>query len=122
MAIPGSARGRLMVTLSGGDPSLLRRLNVAAVLRTLYEADELTFAELVKASELSRPTVEEVVAELVEQGLAEEVRPAPSAPRSVGRPAKRYRFRADAGHLAGLDIGPHKVLCLVTDLRGEIVG
>jgi predicted NBD/HSP70 family sugar kinase len=108
--------------LSGGDPSLLRRLNVAAVLRTLYEADELTFAELVKASELSRPTVEEVVAELVEQGLAEEVRPAPSAPRSVGRPAKRYRFRADAGHLAGLDIGPHKVLCLVTDLRGEIVG
>ncbi|WP_262698816.1 MULTISPECIES: ROK family transcriptional regulator [Streptomyces] len=110
-----------MARLSGGDPSLLRRLNIAAVLRTLYDADELTLTELVRTSEVSRATVEEIIADLEHQGLAEEVALAPDAPRRVGRPAKRYRFRQGAGHVAGLDIGPHKVLCLVADLRGEIV-
>ncbi|MGP3982506.1 ROK family transcriptional regulator [Streptomyces sp. KR80] len=111
-----------MARLSRGDPSLLRRLNVVAVLRSLYDAGELTLTELVKASEVSRPTVEEIIADLEEQGLVVEVTVQPGAPRPVGRPAKRYRFRENAGCLAGLDIGPHKVLCLVSDLRGEIVG
>ncbi|MFI6908772.1 ROK family protein [Nonomuraea sp. NPDC050394] len=111
-----------MVELSGGDPALLRRLNVVSVLRALHGAGELTLTELVRASRLSRPTVEEIVSDLGQQGLAEEVRSDPGTPRSVGRPAKRYRFRTEAGYLAGVDIGPHKVLCLVTDLRGDIVG
>lgn len=111
-----------MARLSGGDPSLLRRLNAIAVLRALYAAGELTLAELVKASEVSRPTVEEIAADLGEQGLVEEVPLPPGAPRPVGRPAKRYRFRHESGHVAGLEIGPHQALCLVADLRGEVVG
>ncbi|RSN63573.1 ROK family transcriptional regulator [Amycolatopsis sp. WAC 04182] len=111
-----------MARLSGGDPSLLRRLNAIAVLRALYAAEELTLAELVKASEVSRPTVEEIAADLGEQGLVEEVPLPPGAPRRVGRPAKRYRFRHESGHVAGLEIGPHQALCLVADLRGEVVG
>ncbi|MFI6741857.1 ROK family transcriptional regulator [Nonomuraea sp. NPDC050451] len=110
-----------MVKLSGGDPALLRRLNAAAVLHALHGAEELTLTELVKASQISRPTVEEIISDLAQQGLAEEVRPAPDGPRPVGRPAKHYRFRPEAGHLAGVDIGPHKVLCLIADLRGDIV-
>ncbi|EME51967.1 ROK family transcriptional regulator [Amycolatopsis decaplanina] len=111
-----------MARLSGGDPSLLRRLNTIAVLRALYAAEELTLAELVRASEVSRPTVKEIAAELGEQGLVEELPLSPGAPRPVGRPAKRYRFRHESGHVAGLEIGPHRALCLVADLRGEVVG
>lgn len=111
-----------MARLSGGDPSLLRRLNAIAVLRALYAAEELTLAELVKASEVSRPTVEEIAADLGAQGLVEEVPLPPGSPRPVGRPAKRYRFRHESGHVAGLEIGPHQALCLVADLRGEVVG
>ncbi|MBB5856047.1 ROK family protein [Amycolatopsis umgeniensis] len=111
-----------MARLSGGDPSLLRRLNAIAVLRALYAAEELTLAELVKASEVSRPTVEEIAADLGGQGLVEEVPLSPDAPRPVGRPAKRYRFRPEAGHVAGLEVGTHKALCLVADLRGDVVG
>ncbi|MER7857720.1 ROK family transcriptional regulator [Amycolatopsis japonica] len=111
-----------MARLSGGDPSLLRRLNAIAVLRALYAAEELTLAELVKASEVSRPTVEEIAADLGEQGLVEEVPLSPGAPRPRGRPAKRYRFRQESGHVAGLEIGPHQALCLVADLRGDVVG
>ncbi|WP_433259637.1 ROK family transcriptional regulator (plasmid) [Streptosporangium sp. CA-135522] len=110
-----------MIKVFRADPALLRRLNVATVLRALYGAEELTFAELVKTSQLSRPTVEEIISDLEQQALAEEVGLAPEGPRPVGRPAKRYRFRPEAGHLAGVDIGPHKVLCLVANLRGDIV-
>ncbi|OXM52106.1 transcriptional regulator [Amycolatopsis thailandensis] len=111
-----------MARLSGGDPSLLRRLNAIAVLRALYAAEELTLAELVKASEVSRPTVEEIATDLGGQGLVEEVPLSPGAPRPVGRPAKRYRFRPEAGQVAGLEVGPHRALCLVADLRGEVIG
>ncbi|MGC5411227.1 ROK family protein, partial [Streptomyces sp. DT225] len=34
------------------------------------------------------------------------------------RPARRYRFRTEAGCVLGLDIGMHKVLAMVTDLKG----
>ncbi|WP_191259262.1 ROK family transcriptional regulator [Amycolatopsis oliviviridis] len=111
-----------MARLSGGDPSLLRRLNAIAVLRALYAADELTLAELVKASEVSRPTVEEIAVDLGGQGLVEEVPLSPGAPRPVGRPAKRYRFRPESGQVAGLEVGPRQTLCLVADLRGEVIG
>ncbi|MEV7549494.1 ROK family transcriptional regulator [Amycolatopsis sp. NPDC089917] len=111
-----------MARLSGGDPSLLRRLNAVAVLRALYAAEELTLAELVKASEVSRPTVEEIASDLGGQGLVEEVPLSPGAPRPVGRPAKRYRFRPESGQVAGLEVGSRQALCLVADLRGEVIG
>ncbi|WP_433516600.1 ROK family protein [Nonomuraea sp. CA-143628] len=107
------------MTLTGQDPALLRRLNAAAVLRALHAADELTLTQLVKTTAVSRATVEDVIAGLA--GLVEEVGVKAGDPRPVGRPAKRYRFRADAGHVVGLDIGPHKVLALTADLKGRIV-
>ncbi|MGW3351759.1 ROK family protein [Nonomuraea rubra] len=109
------------MTLTGQDPALLRRLNAVAVLRALHAVDEATLTELVRATAISRATVEDVIAGLQDEGLAEEVSPKASDPRPVGRPAKRYRFRAEAGYVVGLDIGPHKVLALTADLTGRIV-
>ncbi|MEV0408586.1 ROK family transcriptional regulator [Actinoallomurus sp. NPDC050550] len=109
------------MSLTGQDPALLRRLNAAAVLRALYGADELTLTHLVRATSISRSTIEDVVAGLIDEGLVEEALPAADAPRSVGRPARRFRFRATAGHVVGVDIGPHKVLAITADLTGNIV-
>ncbi|OIJ90430.1 ROK family transcriptional regulator [Streptomyces colonosanans] len=106
---------------TGSDPSLLRRVNQSAVLRALYDAEELTLTELVKATAVARNTVENAVAGLVEQGWVEEVAPAADGPRQVGRPAKRYRFRSEAGCVLGLDIGVHKILAIVADLRGTVL-
>ncbi|NUR85736.1 MAG: ROK family protein [Nonomuraea sp.] len=107
------------MTLTGQDPALLRRLNAAAVLRALHAADELTLTQLVKATSVSRATVEDVIAGLEE--LVEEVGLRAGDPRPVGRPAKRYRFRAEAGYAVGLDVGPNKVLAVTADLKGRIV-
>lgn len=82
----------------------------------------LAVSEIAQLAAMSRPSAEEAIVELLERDLVAEVLPDPDAPRPVGRPAKRYRFRADFGHVIGVDIGIHKVLALCTDLSGAIRG
>ncbi|MFE2728105.1 ROK family transcriptional regulator [Kitasatospora sp. NPDC059327] len=110
------------MTVTGGDSSLLRRLNAAAVLRALHGAESLTLTQLVRSIGVARATVENALAGLVEQSWVEEVAPVTDGARSVGRPAKRYRFRAEAGCVLGFDIGAHRILAVVTDLKGEVLG
>lgn len=99
---------------------MLRRLNSAATLRALRGAGEPTLTELARRTGLSRPTTEAVLAELVVRGLVEEV--APQAGNRLGRPARRYRFRAEAGHALGVDIDAHRTLVFLSDLDGHILG
>ncbi|WP_101256495.1 ROK family transcriptional regulator [Streptomyces barkulensis] len=112
-----------MGRLTGRDPSLLRRINSAVVLRALRAADgPPTLSDLAQAAELSRPTVEGVVEQLVEAGLAAEAAVGAGDVRRQGRPARRYRFRAEAGHLLGIEIGPHRVAAVLSDLCGRRLG
>ncbi|WP_225993082.1 ROK family transcriptional regulator [Actinomadura rudentiformis] len=108
------------VPLHGGDPSVLRRLNSVATLRALRGGGEPTLSELAKQVGLSRPTTEGVLGELVERGLVEEVPPRSGA--GLGRPARRYRFRAEAGYALGMEIESHRARIFVADLDGEVVG
>lgn len=103
-----------------GDSSLLRRLNHAAALKAFLEADALTLRELRAVVGVSRPTAEDLLAELLAGGRVEETTPRlPSESRSAGRPARYFRFRAESGYVSGLDIGAHKAMAVVTDLRGR---
>lgn len=107
---------------------MLRRINSTVVLRALRAADggpALTLTELVQATGLSRPTVEGVVEGLIETGLVAEAADEPGDHRGSarrGRPARRFRFRAEAGHLLGMEIGPHRVGAALSDLTGRISG
>ncbi|MGW2311822.1 ROK family transcriptional regulator [Actinomadura luteofluorescens] len=107
-------------SLHGGDPSVLRRLNSAATLRALRDGGEATLSELARRVGLSRPTTEGVLGELIDRGLAAEDAPRPGG--GLGRPARRYRFRAEAGHALGVDVDAHRVRLLVADLAGEVAG
>ncbi|NEA04509.1 ROK family transcriptional regulator, partial [Streptomyces sp. SID10116] len=111
-----------MGQLSGGDPSLLRRINSAVVLHALRAADVATLTEITRATGLSRPTVEGVVEGLIEAGLVVESAPEDGGARRQGRPARKFRFRAEAGHLLGLEIGPHRVAAVLSDLDGKVLG
>ncbi|MEU3460674.1 ROK family transcriptional regulator [Streptomyces sp. NPDC006733] len=103
--------------LTGGDPALLRRLNVEAVLRVLRNAEPMTLTQIGRVAALSRQTVDVVIAELGEAGWIEEVAPE----RSIGRPARRYRFRAEAGHVLGIDVGVSSARMVLADLDGAVV-
>ncbi|GAA0421774.1 ROK family protein [Streptomyces luteireticuli] len=114
-----------MGRLTGGDPSLLRRINSAVVLHALRASAppaSPTLTDLVKVTGLSRPTVEGVVEGLIESGLVEEAAAEQNAARRQGRPARRFRFRVEAGHLLGIEIGAHRVAVLLADLSGRVTG
>lgn len=105
-------------TPSGGDLSRLRRLNSLAMIAALRAAPALTLTELSRQIGLSRASTEDVARELLEGGWLAEV---PAAAGTVGRPARRFRFRADAGRVLGVDIGGHKILALLADLDGTVL-
>ncbi|MEU8774799.1 ROK family transcriptional regulator [Streptomyces sp. NPDC048606] len=110
-----------MGQLTGGDPSLLRRINSAVVLRALRAAESPTLTDLTRVTGLSRPTVEGVVEGLIGTGLVVEA-DAEEGARRQGRPARRFRFRAEAGHLLGIEIGSHRVAVLLSGLDGRVIG
>jgi len=105
------------VPLSGHTTSVLRRLTHLTTLQTVRSGGAMTLAHIARASGLSRPTVASQLEELAEQGWVEE-QPAES---SGGRPARRYRFRAQAGYAVGADIGAHTVRIGVADLAGDVL-
>ncbi|OPF71583.1 transcriptional regulator [Streptomyces antioxidans] len=129
-----------MGRLTGGDPSLLRRINSAVVLHALRAATasgtatgggegeaggcagSASLTDLTRVTGLSRPTVEGVIDGLADSGLVVEVPAEEGGVRRQGRPARRFRFRAEAGHLLGIEIGPHRVAALLSDLDGRPLG
>jgi len=100
-------------------PHVLRRMNATAVLGALRGSDEGTarVADLMAATGLSRPAVTRALGLLAEAGVVEFLEGNDSR---VGRPAVRARFRAGLGHVAGIDVGPHKVLVMIADLAGNV--
>ncbi|MEV0647289.1 ROK family protein [Phytomonospora sp. NPDC050363] len=102
----------------GGDLARLRQLNERAVLDAVRRTGSSRVAEIVAAGGLGRTAVEEVLQSLTARGwLVEE----PAAVTGRGRPARTYRYRAEAGHVAGLDIGAHGVRAVVADLAGRVL-
>lgn len=101
---------------AGGDLSRLRQLNTLAVVHALRRQPPRTLTEVARAAGLSRPATEDVVRELEAQGWVAQVDPAAG---TMGRPARRYRFRSDAGWVLGVDIGGHTVRAIVADLDGQ---
>ncbi|MFI6599563.1 ROK family protein [Nonomuraea sp. NPDC050536] len=108
----------MMAKLRGGDLSRLRQLNSLTAIGALRGAEPLTLSALAARTGLSRPSTKEVVDELMALGWVEEV---PPTQGTMGRPARRYRFRSGSGHLVGLDIGGHNIRAALADLDGEIL-
>ncbi|WP_238011713.1 ROK family protein [Dactylosporangium sp. AC04546] len=105
--------------IAGTDLSRLRELNSLTVVRALRDQPPTTVTELANVTGLSRPAVDVIAQGLVSSGWATIVEPGGSS--TVGRPARRYRFRATAGYVIGVDVGAHKILVLLADLDGNVV-
>lgn len=104
---------------TGTDLSRMREMNQLSIVWALRGNPPSTVTELAGRTGLSRPAVDVLVQALVTDGWAEVEEP--GARSVVGRPARRYRFRADAGHALGVDIGVHKILVVLSDLEGNHV-
>ncbi|HET6743479.1 MAG TPA: ROK family protein [Kribbella sp.] len=102
----------------GADPSRIRQLNERAVLAALGKSGQTRVAEIVERTRLGRTAVEKVLQSLVDrQWLVEEQ----TSAGARGRPARTYRFRAEAGYVGGIDIGAHSVRAVLADLSGQVI-
>lgn len=108
--------------LPAGSPQLLRRLNSAHVLRAIRAQGPISRADLAKATGLSKPTINEVVEPLLAAGtIVESMSDGEARPLRPGRRARLLRFRADGGHVLGIDVGANKLLVILADLNGDPV-
>ncbi len=91
--------------------------NTRLVFSTIYERGEISRAEIARVTHLTRPTVSDVVAELMDAGLIEEVGHAPS---TGGKRAILLRVDADSRCLIGIDLAREDFRGALLNLRGEI--
>lgn len=91
--------------------------NSRLVLKTIYDQNRVSRADIARSTALSRATVSEVVTGLMEDGLVEEVGQGPSA---GGKPPTQLDVVADARLLVCLDLGNSQLRGALVDLRGHI--
>lgn len=94
-----------------------RAHNTRLVLRTIYEHGPISRADIARATHLTRTTVSDVVAELMGQGLVEEVGVRPS---SGGKPPILLNLVDNARYLIGLDLASDAFRGALVNLRGQI--
>lgn len=105
---------------AANGPHVLRSINRGVVLDALRETPGgRTVTEIAEPTGLSRPAVTRALADLENAGLV--ARDERAEERGVGRPAQSYRFRAELGFIAGVDISPRRVHVVLTDLLGRPV-
>jgi N-acetylglucosamine repressor len=91
--------------------------NSRLVLRTIYERQEISRADIARETRLTRTTVSDVVVDLMAQGMIEEVGYGPSA---GGKPPILLSVIPDARHLIGLDLASAEFRGAVVNLRGQV--
>ncbi len=91
--------------------------NSRLVLKTIYDQDPISRADIARATRLARPTVSNVVADLIKSGLVEKVGYGPSA---GGKPPILLSVVDDSHHLIGIDLASGEFRGAVVNLRGEI--
>jgi glucokinase len=115
--LPRSVASVVMPT-QAARPAQLRVSNNRLLLRLLRMNSPCSKADLVRMSGLTAPTVSMVVANLIANGLVEELGEGTS---SGGRPPSMLRFNAQYGYVAGVDIGGTRVRMMLADLNGKPV-
>lgn len=98
-----------------------RQRNSASCIAALRDGGTVTLTELSRITGLSRPTVESIVLELTQSGLAHEEAEPASVGGKAGRPARRFSFSSSASYAASVDLGLHSVTVIICNLSGTIV-
>jgi len=102
------------------DRQARHRASTAAVLDYAWEAAAFGADQLIAALGLTRSTALAAVDTLIEIGLVSELSgPLAEPGQRIGRPARRFELRGDAGLLLGLDAGGRRFTAILADLTGR---
>jgi len=94
-----------------------KRRNRDLVLKMIFERDPISRAEVARVTKLTRATVSDIVAGLIEEGLVKEA----GYGESLGGKAPiLLSLVADSRYVIGLNLAQDKFIGSVANLRGEI--
>lgn len=94
-----------------------RNHNIRLVLKTIYEQEGISRADIARATRLTRPTVSNIVTDLLEDRLVAETGRGPSA---GGKPPTLLEVNANAYRLLCLDLGSREFRGTLINLRGGV--
>lgn len=94
-----------------------KRHNSRLVLKTIYDNEPISRADIARVTRLTRTTVSGLVGDLMQQGLVEEIGWGPS---EGGKPPVLLRVVDDSRHVIGMDLASDEFRGAVVNLRGEI--
>jgi predicted NBD/HSP70 family sugar kinase len=100
-------------------PSLLRTINLRTTFELVHSGGPVAAPHVVRATGLSKPTVAEVLGQLVDLGLLRRVGRTRGLP---GPSAQLYDVNPSAGWILSLDVGRVWVRAALVDLSGAVVG
>ncbi|HEU0257745.1 MAG TPA: ROK family transcriptional regulator [Microbacteriaceae bacterium] len=113
-APPDFEVGRRLRPVAKVLPARARSHNRALVLQTLYHGTGLSRADLARATGLTRVTISDLVAELLDDGLVVEKGPRDEA--RPGKPAVLLDINHDVAQIIGIDLSEDVVF------RGAVLG
>jgi predicted NBD/HSP70 family sugar kinase len=114
---PFGRRGRTARRAVPGDA---RRHNRRLVLRTLFREGPLSRADLARATHLTRVTASDLVAELLDEGLVEEL--GTRTDQRIGKPATLVGLVAQARLVVSVDLSDDEDFrAALVDLSGKVV-
>jgi glucokinase-like ROK family protein len=91
--------------------------NTNLVLKTIFDHESISRAEIARVTSLTRTTVSDIVAELIAEGLVEEIGMGSSL---GGKSPILLSLVDDSRYLIGLDLARNKFSGAIVNLRGEI--
>src|SRR5512133_2958045 len=87
------------------------------ILKTLFDHRQISRAEIARMTKLTRATVSDMVASLIDEGLVTEVGYGSSI---GGRSPILLSFKADSRYLISLNLAQDKVIGAIVNLHGEM--
>lgn len=96
----------------------LKDHNTGLVLHLIYACDGISRAEIARQTKLTKTTVSDIVAHLIEQGLVVE---GGTAASESGKPPTQLSIRDTGYNIVCLDLGANEFRGAVADLRGRLV-
>jgi N-acetylglucosamine repressor len=106
------------LSMQRGTFKLMKSVNKSIILNKIRTSEPISRAQIAKETSLTPPTVSSIVKELIDQGL---VRESTLGHSSGGRKPTMLHINAGAFYVIGVDAGPEKVECILSDLTGEIL-
>lgn len=100
------------------DKFTLASINRSMVLKTIWENDAISKAEIARQTGLSIPTSMKITDELLENGI---IRSCGKMGNTAGKRPEMYEFAGDTYYSVGIDISPTKAKAVVMNLNGKVI-